>query len=150
MNCRQARNLFSAYWDDEITQGEREWLESHFSSCAACRREYESLARTLEAVSDLPRVEVSGGFAERALAVAVLAATVGDGERPVRTLGRVAVVGEADDLLEGDLLRGRNLLRAVHDDRELGRVPASPVRTLAVCRHLASPMVVRQRRTVLP
>jgi hypothetical protein len=70
MNCRQARNLFSAYWDDEITQGEREWLESHFSSCAACRREYESLARTLEAVSDLPRVEVSSGFAERALAAA--------------------------------------------------------------------------------
>ena len=70
MNCRQAKNLFSAYWDDEITQGEREWLESHFSSCAVCRREYEQLARTLEAVSDLPRVEVSSGFAERALAAA--------------------------------------------------------------------------------
>lgn len=70
MNCGQARNLFSAYWDDEITQGEREWLESHFSSCPVCRREYEKLARTLEVVSDLPRVEVSSGFAERALAAA--------------------------------------------------------------------------------
>jgi len=70
MNCRQARNLFSAYWDDEITQGEREWLESHFSSCPSCRREYDALARTLEALSDLPRVEVSNGFADRVLAAA--------------------------------------------------------------------------------
>jgi anti-sigma factor RsiW len=70
MNCGQARNLFSSYWDDEITQGEREWLESHFSSCPACRREYDQLARTLEAVSDLPRVEVSSGFAEGVLAAA--------------------------------------------------------------------------------
>ena len=70
MNCGQARNLFSAYWDDEITQGEREWLESHFSSCPSCRREYDALARTLEALSDLPRVEVSNGFADRVLAAA--------------------------------------------------------------------------------
>jgi predicted anti-sigma-YlaC factor YlaD len=70
MNCGQAKNLFGAYWDDELTQAEREWLESHFASCPACRGQYEELARTLEAVGDLPRVEVSPGFAERALAAA--------------------------------------------------------------------------------
>ena len=29
MKCGQARRLFGAYWDDEITQAEREWLEAH-------------------------------------------------------------------------------------------------------------------------
>lgn len=70
MNCGQARNLFSAYWDDVVTQAEREWLESHFASCPSCRREYDQLTHTLEAVSDLPRVEVSPGFADRVLAEA--------------------------------------------------------------------------------
>ena len=70
MNCGQARNLFGAYWDDELTQAEREWLESHFASCTACRRDYEQLTRTFEAMSELPRVEVSSGFAERVLAAA--------------------------------------------------------------------------------
>ncbi len=70
MNCGQAGNLFSAYWDDELTQGEREWLESHFASCPTCRREYDQLTRTLEQMSALPRVEVSSGFAERVLASA--------------------------------------------------------------------------------
>ena len=37
MNCGDARRLFGAYWDDEITLAERDWLESHFASCAACR-----------------------------------------------------------------------------------------------------------------
>jgi anti-sigma factor RsiW len=60
--------LFGAYWDDELTQAEREWLESHFSSCRACREEYEQFARTLEAVGSLPRAEVTPGLAEKALA----------------------------------------------------------------------------------
>ena len=27
MNCDDARRLFGAYWDDELTLAEREWLE---------------------------------------------------------------------------------------------------------------------------
>ena len=67
MNCRQAGKLFGAYWDDELTQAEREWLEAHFVSCAECRRGYEDLTRTLELVGDLPRVEISQDFADRVL-----------------------------------------------------------------------------------
>lgn len=68
MNCKQARGLFGAYWDDEVTQAEREWLEAHFASCAACRTAYEDLGRTLELVGSLPRTEVPADFAERVLA----------------------------------------------------------------------------------
>lgn len=68
MNCGGARRLFGAYWDDEITLAERDWLESHFSGCAACRAEYEQFARSIELVGSLPRVEVRPDLAERALA----------------------------------------------------------------------------------
>lgn len=78
MNCGGARRLFGAYWDDEITLAERDWLESHFNSCAACRGEYEQFARTIELVGGLPRVEVRPELAERALARARRSAAVAD------------------------------------------------------------------------
>lgn len=68
MKCRQARRLFGAYWDDETTQAEREWLESHFASCSTCRSEYEELAQTLEMTAGLPRVEPAPDFVERTVA----------------------------------------------------------------------------------
>ena len=68
MNCRRARRLFGAYWDDEVTQAEREWLEAHFGTCGSCRAEYEQLARSLEWVGSLPREETPAGFVERTLA----------------------------------------------------------------------------------
>jgi anti-sigma factor RsiW len=68
MRCAQARRLFGAYWDDEMTQAEREWIESHFVACATCRREYGEFSRTLELAGSLPRVEPSPDLLERTLA----------------------------------------------------------------------------------
>jgi hypothetical protein len=78
MKCREARRLFGAYWDDELTQGEREWLEVHFASCPGCRTSYETLARSLELVSGLPRIEPAPDLAARALARARRMAPVAD------------------------------------------------------------------------
>jgi len=78
MKCKQARRLFGAYWDDELTQAEREWLEAHFASCAGCRSGYEELARTIELASSLPREEVAAGFAEQVRARARRAAAEPD------------------------------------------------------------------------
>jgi len=68
MNCTHARKLFAAYWDDETTQAEREWLEGHFHSCTVCRSEYEQYARTLELLGSLPRIEPAPELPERVLA----------------------------------------------------------------------------------
>ena len=76
--CDQARRLFGAYWDDEVTQAEREWLESHLSGCPSCRQQYEQFARTLETVGSLPRTDVAADLPERALAAARRAAAVPD------------------------------------------------------------------------
>lgn len=78
MNCHKARGWFSAYWDDEITQAERECLEAHFAGCERCRGEYEALARTIESVATLPRAEASPDFVERTLARARRATPVAD------------------------------------------------------------------------
>jgi anti-sigma factor RsiW len=78
MSCSKARRWFGAYWDDEITQAEREWLEAHFAACARCRTEYEAFARTLESLESLPRHEAAPDFVERALARARRAAPESD------------------------------------------------------------------------
>ena len=78
MNCGGARRLFGAYWDDEITLAERDWLEAHFGACAACRGEYEQFARTIELMGSLPRISAQPELAERALARARRAVSAPD------------------------------------------------------------------------
>ena len=56
--CDQARRLFGAFWDDEVTQAEREWLDTHFTACPGCRTEYDQFARTVETIGSLPRTEI--------------------------------------------------------------------------------------------
>jgi anti-sigma factor RsiW len=76
--CDQARRLFGAYWDDEVTQAEREWLESHLGGCPACRQQYEQFARTLETVGSMPRTDTATDLPERALVAARRAAAIPD------------------------------------------------------------------------
>ena len=76
--CDQASRLFGAYWDDEVTQAEREWLESHLAGCTVCRQQYEQLTRTLETVGSLPRIDVAADLPERALAAARRATSAPD------------------------------------------------------------------------
>jgi anti-sigma factor RsiW len=76
--CDQGRRLFGAYWDDEVTQAEREWLESHLAGCPACRQQYEQFARTLETVAALPRTDTASDLPERALMAARRASAVPD------------------------------------------------------------------------
>lgn len=76
--CDQARGLFGAIWDDEVTQAEREWFDAHLAGCEGCRAGYDGFARTLEVVGTLPRVETSTDLPERALAAARRAAAVPD------------------------------------------------------------------------
>jgi hypothetical protein len=67
MKCKPYRRLFGPYWDDETTRAEREWIESHFAVCAACRADYEAFARVLETAGSLPRLEASPDLVERVL-----------------------------------------------------------------------------------
>ena len=81
-SCHTAEGLFGAYWDDEATAAEREWLESHFKTCQQCHAEYERFALTLGAVSELPRLEARPDFTQRVMAAARAATPVADSIRP--------------------------------------------------------------------
>jgi hypothetical protein len=147
MNCKHAHRLFGAYWDDEVTQAEREWLESHFSACASCRAEYDDHARTLEALSTLPRTEAAPGMAERVLARARRASTVTD-RLPGRSLAWVPVTAAvvaallvAGTLVGPWLATGPRMVRssrlAAAPTRQPQLVTAQPVRTEPTPSHAA-------------
>ena len=77
-HCDQVRRLAGAYWDDEVTQAEREWFDAHLAGCDGCRTHYEGFARALELAGALPRVEMAADLPERALAAARRATAVPD------------------------------------------------------------------------
>lgn len=77
-HCSKVRDLFGPYWDDETTRAERELVDAHFATCAACRGEYEALARTLTVLGALPRAEAAPDLAARSLAAARRAPAVRD------------------------------------------------------------------------
>jgi anti-sigma factor RsiW len=98
MKCAQARRLFGAYWDDDTTQAEREWLEAHLASCRACAHAYEELARVLELTASLPRVEPAPDLVERTLARARRSATIAD-RIPTTTVSWVPITAAAVAML---------------------------------------------------
>jgi len=134
MKCRDARRLFGAYWDDELTQAEREWLESHFTGCTGCRESYEVLARSLELASGLPRVEPEPDFAERVLARVRRTESVPD-RLPVATPRRAPALAVAAVVLVAAVVAiqfgGRNPTRQVTQPVAVNPVPATPTPDLA-------------------
>ncbi|MEO5989983.1 MAG: zf-HC2 domain-containing protein [Candidatus Eisenbacteria bacterium] len=99
--CHQAAGIFGAYWDRETTVAERDWLEGHFKTCPRCHSEYEQLAATLSAVTELPRHEVRPDFTQRVLVAARAASAVADSIRvpPQRSVPWVPVAATAALLL---------------------------------------------------
>jgi predicted anti-sigma-YlaC factor YlaD len=134
MKCRDARRLFGAYWDDELTQAEREWLESHFTGCTGCRESYDVLARSLELASGLPRVEPAPDFAERVLARVRRTESVPD-RLPVATPRWAPALAAAAVLLVATVVAvqfgGRNATRQVTQPVAVNPMPATATPALA-------------------
>ena len=134
MKCRDARRLFGAYWDDELTVAEREWLESHFTGCTGCRESYDVLARSLELASGLPRVEPAPDFAERVLARARRTESVPD-RLPVATPRWAPALAVAAVVLVAAVVAvqfsGRSATRQVTQPVAVTPVPATPAPNLA-------------------
>lgn len=68
MNCKQARNLFSARLDGELAAAELRELELHFASCPeGCAERWRAFQATVELVHDLPEPEPDPAFVGRVL-----------------------------------------------------------------------------------
>jgi len=62
MNCDCYTELWSKYCENDLDPETREKLEEHLSSCRVCAEGMSAFRRTLEALKDLPRLEVSPSF----------------------------------------------------------------------------------------
>jgi anti-sigma factor RsiW len=164
MKCAQVVRLFGAYWDDETTLAEREWVEAHLGSCASCRKEYETFARTLELAGSLPRVEPAPDLVERVLARARRAAPAPDLvpalSRPwVPVTASLALVALAGSLLlpwfgvrVASRREPRAPLVAVREPARVGTVsaPSGPVATSPAPAAPASGLVAGARGGAVP
>jgi anti-sigma factor RsiW len=67
MTCDDARDLFSALVDDDLSSEERDALDAHLEVCPDCRRELEGFQRTVALVQAAPPVRAPAGFVDRVL-----------------------------------------------------------------------------------
>jgi len=67
MICRDARELLSAWIDDQLTEAEELSVRAHLEGCDTCRSLAGELESVVSTVRSLPRVEATGDFTARVM-----------------------------------------------------------------------------------
>ena len=62
MNCLQAEEHFSAYFEDTLDYQALRRFETHLAACEACQHEYARFQESVKAVQQLPQIEPSPNF----------------------------------------------------------------------------------------
>ncbi len=62
MNCLQAEEHFSAYFEDELDYQTLKGFEFHLSECERCEHEYTVFEKSVKATQELPQVTPSARF----------------------------------------------------------------------------------------
>ncbi len=100
MKCDNVKERMSEYLDGMLAGDERIEFESHIAGCASCREDLDSLAKTVELVSGLPRMKAPSRLTGNILASA-RAASIAEqpaampssrGFHILRAIGAAAVV----------------------------------------------------------
>jgi tol-pal system protein YbgF len=65
MTCDEVRASFSDLYDGAMSSADLAHLRQHLQGCPACRAEWNTFQRAMQAVTDLGRAEPSPGFAAR-------------------------------------------------------------------------------------
>jgi len=65
MTCDEARAVFSELYDEALSGAPLVTVTQHLASCPACRAEWASFRKAMQAVADLGTAEPSPGFAAR-------------------------------------------------------------------------------------
>jgi hypothetical protein len=65
MNCEQVRLQLAEYWAERLKPAERDALEAHLASCAACRLEVAELGEVWNGMEELAEVAPDAGARER-------------------------------------------------------------------------------------
>lgn len=62
MNCLQAEEHFSAYFEDALDYQALRGFEAHLAECEACQHEYARFQESVKVVQQLPQIEPSFDF----------------------------------------------------------------------------------------
>ena len=60
----QATELFSAYWEEDLSEAQMKALEEHLRSCVVCKKEYQEFEKSVGATSGLHRLPPPPDFVE--------------------------------------------------------------------------------------
>ena len=67
MNCLQAAEHFSAYFENTLDYQALRGFEAHLTACEACQHEYARFQESVKAVRQLPQIEPSPDFMPKLL-----------------------------------------------------------------------------------
>jgi len=64
MNCREAKALFSEFYDEELNQEIARAMKEHLADCQECKEEYEDLKKSLKILKKLRPLEAPRDYLE--------------------------------------------------------------------------------------
>jgi len=65
MECKHIEKLLSPYLDNELDPAERLQVEKHLNQCPSCAQLYAALQETVDALSEMPELEISEDLRKR-------------------------------------------------------------------------------------
>ncbi|HDT11176.1 MAG TPA: hypothetical protein ENN58_00405 [bacterium] len=65
MECKHIEKLLSPYLDNELAPAERLQVEEHLNQCPSCAQLYAALQETVDALSEMPELEISEDLQKR-------------------------------------------------------------------------------------
>ena len=133
MNCRKAKELFSGYFEDWLSNEERKELGDHIDNCEKCAVALNEFEKSVSLVRSLPRITVPPFFAERVRHIALAEEEVAEPKTifgipyPLRLAGAFVSVALAVFFV----LRGTETLRPakiapIATVAEMSRTPEAP------------------------
>ena len=64
MNCKEARALFSEFYDRELNQEICEAVKEHLTECQECKEEYKNFRKSLNILRKLKVLEAPRNYME--------------------------------------------------------------------------------------
>lgn len=65
MECKHIEKLLSPYLDNELDPAEKKQVEEHLNQCPSCAQLYAALQETVDALSEMPELEINEDLRER-------------------------------------------------------------------------------------
>jgi anti-sigma factor RsiW len=94
MDCSHVRQELSAFMDNELDGATRRKVEHHLTGCPECREYFHDFIKVDSLVQQLPRIDVSRGFADRVMGETIRkAGVVNEGSTPFLSRLKRLVIG---------------------------------------------------------